>query len=122
MLTPDPSAPKTGSGTADKIKKDAGAAVSSAKAAVEDATNEVREEIGATEPTGARVVAENARKIKQDLGAAGSEAGESRAVTCGGKAYGETCPGREGGRGSGSSQGRGQEAQGAEGGAQGQGG
>ena len=73
MLTPDPSASKTGSGAADKIKKDAGAAVSSAKAAVEDVTNEVREELEASDSTGARVVAENARKIKQDLGAAGSE-------------------------------------------------
>jgi ElaB/YqjD/DUF883 family membrane-anchored ribosome-binding protein len=73
MLTPDPSAPKTGSGATDKIKKDAGAAMSSAKAAVEDAASEVREEFGASESTGARIVAENARKIKEDLGAAGSD-------------------------------------------------
>ena len=73
MLTPDPSAPKTGSGATDKIKKDAGATVSSAKAAIEDAANEVREELGASEATGARIVAENARKIKEDLGAAGSD-------------------------------------------------
>ncbi|MCM5558814.1 hypothetical protein [Pleomorphomonas sp. JP5] len=73
MPTPDPSTSKSGSSAADKIKKDASAAVASAKAAAADAADEVREEIGAADSTGARVVAENARKIKQDFGAAGSE-------------------------------------------------
>ncbi|SFM60577.1 hypothetical protein SAMN05192571_103116 [Pleomorphomonas diazotrophica] len=73
MLTPDPSAPKTGPGAADKIKKEAGPPISSAKAAISDTADEVREDLGMSEPSGAKIVAENARKIKQDLGAAGSD-------------------------------------------------
>lgn len=83
MLTPDPSAPKTGPGAADKIKKEASSPMSSAKASIadtaRDAASEVREdlgtreELGTSEPSGAQIVADNARKIKQDLGAAGSD-------------------------------------------------
>lgn len=74
MLTPEPSTPKTGPGAADKIKKDLGAASAAARAAVSDATDEVREDLDAPQgQSGARVVAENARKIKQDIGTAGSE-------------------------------------------------
>lgn len=70
MPPSDTSSTKAGSGSADKIKKDA---VSAAKAAVTEAADMIKKDLDMLGTSGAKTVADNAAKIKNDLGAAGSD-------------------------------------------------
>ena len=73
MPPSDTSSTKAGSGSAEKIKKDAASAVSAAKAAISDTADTIKKDLDMLGTSGAKTVADNAAKIKNDLGAAGSD-------------------------------------------------
>lgn len=73
MQPPDPTAAKSGSDTADKIKKGTASAVSAAQTAVTDTADSINEDLAMFGTSGAKTVADNAAKIKKDIGTAGSD-------------------------------------------------